>query len=223
MQQFLSNFQTEYQVTGTNAITYFPNGDTTKTADKVARLQVPYLFGYKGKGGTQPFGGTTRHWIIKVQPRPPTRSTCRTGGTTNPQPNQIGLTGLPQAAPYWTTLNQRLAGYTWKTAPAAVLADRTISTDATQFILDGDTATVTATATGLSVASGGANPLPAGPAAIAPALAALGANAPTSFDDLKAKHLAERAKPAPERTRRTSASSTRSRPPGASPTPARTP
>ena len=79
-----------------------------------------------------------------------------------------------------------------------MLADRTISTDATQFILDGDTATVTATPTGLSVTSGG--PLAAGPTAIAPALAALGANAPTSFDDLKAKHLAERAKPLPDQT-----------------------
>ena len=197
VKQFLSNFQTEYQVGEGNAITFFPGGDTTKTADKVARLQVPYLFGYKGKGGTQPFGGTTRHWIHKVSATA-NKEYMSNWWNTNPQPNQLGLSGLPQEAPYWTTLNQRIAGYTWKTEPATVLADRTISTDATQFILDGDTATVTATQTGLSVTSGG--PLAAGPAAIAPALAALGANAPTSFDDLKAKHLAERAKPLPDQT-----------------------
>ena len=76
---------------------------------------MPYLFGYKGKGGTQPFGGTTRHWLIKGATPAANKEYMSNWWMTNPQPNQIGLTGLPQAAPYWTTLNQRLADYTWKT------------------------------------------------------------------------------------------------------------
>ena len=63
--QYLGNFATEYLPTATNAITYFPFGDTTKPVTSKARLQVPYLFGYKGKAGTEPKDGVTRQWIQK--------------------------------------------------------------------------------------------------------------------------------------------------------------
>jgi hypothetical protein len=195
VKQFLSNFQTEYQLDNPNAITFFPGGDTTKTADKVARLQVPYLFGYKGKGGSEPFGGTTRHWIIR-RSNGANREYMSNWWRTNPQPDQLGLILLPQEAPYWNTINQQLPGVSWRTDPATVRVNQSVTTDADQFIIAGDAATVSVNATtgNVQVANGGSNPTPATPASLAAALAALGAGAPTSLDDAKAKYLVERAK-----------------------------
>ena len=66
-----------------------------------------------------------------------TRSTCRSGGYTNPQPGQLGLsaTQLPHDAPIWTTLNAQLATVTWQTDPATLVANTAIDTDDAQFLV----------------------------------------------------------------------------------------
>jgi hypothetical protein len=197
IEQFLSNFQTQYQVNEPNAITFFPGGDTTKPERRVARLQVPYLFAYQGQGGDAPAGGVTRQWIIKLN-ETANREYMSNWWMTNPQPFQVGLTQLPQDAPYWTTLNQQIAAFSWKTDVASVLPDRSISSDAAQFLVDSDTATVTPTSTGASVSTGG--PVVISPAALAAAKAALGAAAPATLADARAAHVAERAKPEPDAT-----------------------
>ena len=88
--QYLSNFPTEYLPTATNAITYFPFGDTTKPARRRRASRCPYLFGYKGKAGTEPKDGVTRQWIQKATPTARTPSTCRTG--TSPTRSRTGST-----------------------------------------------------------------------------------------------------------------------------------
>ena len=61
--QFLGNLKTEYLPTASNKITFYPGGDTTLTQTSQPRLQVPYLFGYRGQDGDAPHGGVNRQWI----------------------------------------------------------------------------------------------------------------------------------------------------------------
>jgi hypothetical protein len=195
--QYLSNFKTEYQTN--NAITYFPGGDTTKPAITTRRLQVPYLFAFKGQSGDAPHGGVTRQWIIDKGNGAYTEYMTN-WWLTNPQPDQIGLSQvqLPQGAAAWQKINAQLPSFSWKTDLATVLPNRAVYTDSGEYLIDSDTATVTPTATGATVALGGANPIPINPTALSGALAALGAAAPVDVAAARAAHVAERAKPAPD-------------------------
>ena len=147
-----------------------PKG-SPKRRDLIVRggkMQVPYLIGYKGKGGTAAQDGVTRQWIIK------------TGDTswkeymsqwywTNPQPNLIGLS-LPTAAPAWTKINAQVAGFTWQTDPATLRANTADFTDADQWLVAADAATVTTTADSASVELNGTSPIPINPTALANAM-----------------------------------------------------
>ena len=64
---------------------------------------------------------------------------------TNPQPNQLGLSTLPQDAPIWSTINAQLANFSWRTDPATLNPNTAIDTDDAQYLVGADTATVTYT------------------------------------------------------------------------------
>ena len=65
---------------------------------------------------------------------------------TNPQPDQLGLTTLPQDAPIWSTINSQLAAFTWQTDPTTLYPNTAVDTDDAQYLVAADTATVTYTA-----------------------------------------------------------------------------
>ena len=104
--QYLGNFATEYLPTESNAITYFPFGDTSKPVKSKPRLQVPFLFGYKGKAGAEPKDGVTRQWIQKNANGTNTEYMSN-WYFTNPQPNRVNIP-FPANVPAWQ--NQRRAG-----------------------------------------------------------------------------------------------------------------
>lgn len=195
--QYLGNFITEYLPNESNAITYFPAGDTTKPLASKARLQVPYLFAYKAKGGTGPQNGVTRQWIQKgsrvTTPVVRTHTEYMSNWWyTNPQPNLSGIT-LPAGAAAWTKINENLANLTWKTPVSAVVPSRATIADAADYLVAADTTNVSVNAvTGQPQVSTG-NQTPINPTALANALAALGAAAPTTLEGAKAAWLANQA------------------------------
>lgn len=187
--QYLGNFQTEYQVTGSNAITYFPYGDTSKPALKQARLQVPYVFGFKGNGNTaQPVNGVTRQWIQKNANG--TNTEFMTNWFyTNPVANRSNIT-LPAGAAAWQKINADIAGLTWKTDVEPLKPNQNTVADATDWLVDTDTTNVSVnTVTNQPQVSAG-NQTAISPAALTAALTALGAGAPATLDAAKAAWLA---------------------------------
>jgi hypothetical protein len=182
--RYLNNLKTEYLATAANRITYYPGGDTSQELASQPRLQVPYLFGYKGKDGDDPHGGVTRQWIHDKGDGTYTEY-MSVWWFTNPQPNQLGVTpaNLPREAPIWTTINNQLATFTWQTDPETLKVNTAIDTDAAQFLVPADKATVTFTAPStLSIASSTADDaISISPAALSAALAALGGSAPANY------------------------------------------
>ena len=136
--QYLGNFATEYLPTATNAITYFPFGDTTKPATSKARLQVPYLFGYKGKAGTEPKDGVTRQWIQK-NPNGTHTEYMSNWYFTNPQPNR-STSRSRSTVPAWQKVNAALNGFNWKTDVSKISRARSVCTDTAEYLIhrDGD-------------------------------------------------------------------------------------
>ena len=63
MNQYLANFATEYLPTATNAITYFPFGDTTKPVTSQARCRCRSCSATRARRATEPKDGVTRQWI----------------------------------------------------------------------------------------------------------------------------------------------------------------
>ena len=144
--QYLNNQKTEYTTALSNAITYYPGGDTGQPLAKVARLQVPYLFSYKGKEGDEPNGGITRQWLYDKGDGTYTEY-MSVWWFTNPQPNQLGVTpaNLPRQAPIWTKINNALATFNYQTDPTTLYPNSGIDTDAADFLVDADRANVTFT------------------------------------------------------------------------------
>ncbi|MDA0185741.1 Ig-like domain-containing protein [Solirubrobacter phytolaccae] len=187
--QYLSNFQTEYLPTATNAITYFPYGDTSKTAKSQARLQVPYLFGYKAKGTTGPQAGITRQWIIK-NANGTFREYMSNWYYTNPQQGKVSIT-FPSTVPAWQKINQAITNFTYKTDVTPLIPNRAIYTDTADYLIN-ETATVGVDSrTGaVTVTSGG--PTDISQPALTAALAALGANAPKTLTEARTAWLANK-------------------------------
>ena len=80
-------------------------------------------------------------------------------------------------APIWTTINNQLAGFTWADGPGVrCKANTAIDTDAAQFLVDADKATVVFTPPStLNIASSTADDaISINPAALSAALSALG-------------------------------------------------
>ncbi|MBE2319421.1 Ig-like domain repeat protein [Solirubrobacter sp. CPCC 204708] len=192
--QYLGNFVTEYLPTDTNAITYFPHGDTSQARKSKARLQVPYLFAYKGKSGAGAQDGVTRQWIHKGNAQPPRTHTEYMSNWffTQPQPNKVNL-GFSTALPAWQKINAAIAGFTWQTDVNTVKPSQSVYTDAGDY-LGNETATVGTNAQGnVTVTSGG--PTDISPAALSAALAALGANAPKTLAEARTAWLADKTNP----------------------------
>lgn len=195
--QFLSNLVTEYKPTGTNAnpVNYYPGADTSKPLSQARRLQVPYLIGYQGKAGAAPYGGVARQWIHRKADGDYVEYMSQ-WYFTNPQANQLGLTQIPQGAAIWPTINAHIASFTWKTDPATLVPNTTVFTDAAQYLVAGEKATVTftpatGTPTNVTASAGGNTPVVSiDPDALAAAKTALGAAAPDNLTAAKAALLA---------------------------------
>jgi hypothetical protein len=180
---YLKNIKTQYDYTkGGSSVTYYAGGDATTALTTTRKLQVPFLIGYQ-KDAAGAGSGVTRQWIIDKGDGTFTEYMSN-WWLTNPQAGQLGLspTQLPAAAPIWSTINEQLKTVTADTVPATVVPDRTKDTDDAQYLVDADTATVTytaATATDKAkVTVTNTGPVAANPAALADALAKLGAGAP---------------------------------------------
>jgi hypothetical protein len=199
LSQYLTNINTEYKLTSTSVVTYYPGGDTTGTVTSAKKLQVPFVIGYQGKPGDAPNGGVTRQWIID-----------KGDGTykeymseweyTNPQPNELGL-ALPLAAPIWSTVNSQVANFTWQTDPATVYANTGVDTDDAQYLVDTDKANVTYNSAGngsVSVSSSASGSVGIGPAALSDALSALGGAAPANYAAARTAYVAAQKAASPD-------------------------
>jgi hypothetical protein len=163
---YIKNLNTQYIPTTSNSVNYFPGGVAAigQTANVTNKLQVPFLIGYQAADG----GGVNRQWIINNANN--SYATSTTGYTeymsdwwyTNPQPNEIGLSQIPQDAPIWTTIDSELANVTYATNPATVDANTAIDSDDANYLDSADTAVITYTASSstLSVTSGSTVPTP---------------------------------------------------------------
>jgi hypothetical protein len=180
--QYLTNIKTQYKLGTSSVVSYYPGGDTTGTSTTINKLQVPFVIGYRGKAGAVPNGGVTRQWIIDNGADTYTEYMSQ-WWFTNPQPNQLGLTQIPLAAPIWTTINAQLANFTWQTDPATVYANTGVDTDDAPYLIDTDKANVTPNLTtgAVTVTSSASGAVVISPAALSAALAALGASAPANL------------------------------------------
>ena len=187
---YLTNVKTEY-TTASNPVTYYKGGDTSQATLSAKKLQVPFVLGYRGAPGGEPNGGVTRQWIID-----------KGDGTykeymsqwwfTNPQPDQLGITQIPLAAPIWATINAKLPTVTWQTDPATLNANTAVDTDDAQFLVTGDKAKVTPdlNAGTVSVTTGTGSTVDVGPDALSAALTALGFAAPDKLATAKTALIA---------------------------------
>ena len=200
VEQYLSNFQTEYQPSATNAITYFPGGDTTKTGGRRTRASRCRTCSVtRARAGTEPkaaspVSGSTRtrngtnteymsNWWIHQPPAEPGRHP----GSRRP------LRAGRRSTPRWrASLEDRRPPRCSRTG-RSTRTPRSSSSTPTRRPWH-------ATPTGRDRHLRRRR-LDISPPALAAALAALGANAPTNFDDREAKHLAERAEPLANQTR----------------------
>lgn len=189
--QYLTNINTEYNPAST-PVTFYKGGDTSGTVISTKKLQVPFVLGYLGKAGGAPNGGVTRQWIID-NGNGTFKEYMSQWWFTNPQPNQLGITSIPLTAPIWTTINAQLANASWQTDPATLYANTAVDTDDTQFLIDADKANVTYNAAGngsVSVSSSASGAVVISPAALATALANLGASAPANNAAARAAYIA---------------------------------
>jgi hypothetical protein len=190
--QYLGNFITEYLPTESNAITYFPAGDTTKPLSSKARLQVPYLLSYKGKGGTEPQDGVTRQWIQKgstvTTPARTHTEYMSNWWFTNPVQNR-GNIAIPLTVPVWQKINAAIANFTYKTDVSTIVPSRAVYTDTADYLTN-ETATVSQTGSNVTVTSGG--PTDISQPALTAALTALGANAPRTLGEARTAWLANK-------------------------------
>lgn len=203
--RFLNNLKTEYKPDANNRITYWPGGvvPTDTSVDPVSqpRLQVPYLFGYKGQNTQQPFGGVNRQWIIDLG-NGDYREYMTQWWLTNPQPNQLGRTEtqLPRAAPIWQTLNQQLASFTWQTDPTTLYVNTATFTDAAQYLTpteQGRVVSFSAPNT-VTVSTAGSPLVDVNATALSAALTALGASAPANLADARTAYVAARQAATPD-------------------------
>ncbi|HWK28521.1 MAG TPA: Ig-like domain-containing protein [Solirubrobacter sp.] len=189
--QYLTNIKTQYDP-ATTPVTYFKGGDTSGTAISTRKLQVPFLIGYEGKAGGAPNGGVTRQWLIDDNDGTYTEYMSQ-WWFTHPQPNQLGISTIPQAAPIWATINAKLANVTWRTDPNTLKVNTATDADAGQYLVAGEKANVTYNAAGngsVSATSSTSGTVNVGPADLSAALAALGAAAPANLTEARAALLA---------------------------------
>lgn len=182
--QYLSNLKTEYLPTASNRITYYPGGDTTLPQTSQPRLQVPYLFGYKGQPESESVrtGGINRQWIFDKGNGTYTEY-MSSWHWTNPQANQLGVstTNALRQTPAWTTINDQLATFTWQTDPETLKANTATDSDAAQFLTNTDKATVGGLPNVTVASSTAAGAIDVNPTALSAALTALGASAPANY------------------------------------------
>jgi len=202
--RYLGNVKTEYVPTTNSTVTYYPGADNSAT-DKVKRinkLQVPFVLGYKGKTGDEPADGVTRQWIIDKGNGAYTEYMSQ-WWLTNPQPNQLGISTIPQTAPIWQTINAKLADFTWKTDLATVIPNTGIDTDDAPYLIDTDKANVTPNLTtgAVSVSSNASGTYGISPAALSAALTALGDTAPVNLVAAKAALVAALKEATPDTTK----------------------
>ncbi len=186
--QYLTNVVTQYDPATSSRVTHYPGGDTTRTLVETRKLQVPFLIGYRGSTGTDPHPGVTRQWIIDNGGGSYTEY-MSSWAYTNPLPNQINLSNIPLDAPIWATINDQLARFSWKTDPSTLYPNTGTDADAAQWLVAADTATVSVNGSNARVVIGG--PTAVGPAALSAALNALGAAAPTNYNEARTAWLAD--------------------------------
>jgi len=182
--QYLNNLKTQYA--GGSRITYYPGGDATAPQASQQKLQVPYLFGYRGAPGDGPDDGVNRQWIYDKGDGTYTEY-MSSWHWTNPQPDQLGIStsNVLRQTPIWATINSQLSTFTWQTDPATLKVNTGTDTDDAQFLIGTDKATVTSTGTpvtSVSVTSSTASgSIDINPTVLSAALTALGANAPANY------------------------------------------
>jgi hypothetical protein len=206
---YLNNLKTEYKPDGSNKITYYPGGDSTQALTSQPRLQVPYLFGYRGAAGDAPHGGIVRQWIHDTgvddaQSRRNYVEYMTTWAVAHPQADKLGIleATLPRDLPVWDTINAQLQTFKWNTDPASLKYISTNYSDVDQFVLPGEKATVTyvppagQTAAKVEIAvSTAAEAIAINEGAADAAVAALGAGAPATYTAARDALIAEKAKP----------------------------
>lgn len=114
---FLKNIVTEYDLNNGSYVTYYANGDTTKTLAAVRKLQVPFLINYQRGIASAPSSTAIKRQWIKQNNDPSTglpafKEYMSEFYWTNPASGRIGLT----AAQFPTAIATipGLAGFDWK-------------------------------------------------------------------------------------------------------------
>lgn len=201
--RFLKNLKTEYTADAANKITYYPAGDGAQPLTSQPRLQVPYLFSYKGAAGDAPHGGITRQWIHTKPNDAGYTEYMSVWHFTNPQPNQLGVTpaNLPRELPIWNDINTALASFTYQTDVAALKAAQSNTgtyADTSKYLLATDKANVTyvppvapATTGSVTVTSSTTGTVDIGPSQLSAALTGLGASAPTTYTLARSAYVTE--------------------------------
>jgi len=198
--QYLTNIKTQYVTEGGNEpgnispVTYYKGGGAATTTTKTRKLQVPFVISYAGKAGNDANPGVSGQWLIDDGDGTYTEYMSQWWWTT-PQPNQLGISLLPAAAPYWQTLNAQVAGYKWNTDITPFLPNRNIDSDEAPYLTSTDAATLTWNAdnTDVTAAANGANPISVSGASLTSAQTALGAAAPATLAAAKTALLAAKA------------------------------
>jgi len=186
--QYLSNLKTQYKPDAANKITFYPGGDKAKGLTSQPRLQVPYLFGYRGSAAP---GGINRQWIHD-QGNGDYTEYMSSWHWTNPKAGELGIqpANALRNTPAWTKLNEQLATFTWQTDVSTVLADTGTDADAAQYLTDSDVARVNVSGGVVTVTAGaGSGAIDVHPTALQAALTALGASAPANYTAARAAYL----------------------------------
>jgi hypothetical protein len=130
-----ANLPSSFTGQNTSYVSYYPGGVYNSVAASQAnKLQVPFLIGYQAESG----GGVNRQWIINNGDSTYTEY-MSDWWYTDPQPNEIGLSQIPQDASIWSTIDSELANATYATNPATVDANTAIDSDDSQYLDSSDT------------------------------------------------------------------------------------
>jgi thiol-disulfide isomerase/thioredoxin len=186
--QFFTNINTQYAAIAT----YYPGGNTGAAVQNAKKLQVPFLLGYGGNGGgTTPNAGVKRQWIIDNGGGAFTEY-MTSWAYASPRAGELGIapTNLPANAPIWSTVNSQLSAFTYATDPSTLYQNTTVLSDAAQYLVAGETASVSydSSRSTWTIASGGSVDI--SPTALTAALTALGGSAPANLADAKTQLIA---------------------------------
>ncbi|MFT4123543.1 MAG: Ig-like domain repeat protein [Microbacteriaceae bacterium] len=147
---YLKNIVTQYDLNNGSYVTYYPNGDTTKSLAAVRKLQVPFLINYQRGTATSPSStAIKRQWIQQNTDSSTGLPTFKEYMTqywyARPDAGRIGLTNsqfpFELEIPY-------LDGFDWE-SPS--YPDTTTNADDADYLVSAD---ATALATALAAVSG---------------------------------------------------------------------